>query len=138
MEWIKKNSFWMLLIGNMCLGIFWNRLFFFVAFIFIWLNYMFTSDMKRMLILDVVLLVATQAGAWYEYYEWLQNTETIDIGASIMQLINILCFLAHGFFILAMMTWSFIQKKRKVAAYITGSFTLIGILFFASLAVIVF
>lgn len=136
MEWIKKNWFWILLVVEVCLGIFWCWAFGFLTFLLIWLNYMCTPNMKKMLILDVVLVAATQAGMWYEYYNWLQTTEVIDVGASLMQLGYILFFMAHGFFINAMMSWSFFRKKQKVAACITGSIALIGILFFGFLAAV--
>lgn len=136
MEWIKKNRFLLLLIIEVCLGIFWCWFFGFLAFLFIWLNYMCTSNMKKMLILDVALLAATQAGMWHEYYDWLRTTEVIDVGASLMQLGYILFFLAHGFFITAMMCWSYFRKDNKVAASITGSIALIGVLFFGFLAVV--
>ena len=143
MEWIKKSGFWILLSVEVCMGVLWHQLPFLMnllfPFFFIWLNYyLFTSDMKKMLILDVVLVVATQAGMRYEYYNWLQTTEVIDfVGASLMQLGYILFFMAHGFFINAMMSLSFFRKKQKVAGCITGSIALIGILFFGILAVFV-
>lgn len=136
MEWIKKNRFFILLVVEVCLGIFWCWPFGLFAFFFLWLNYMCTPTMKKMLLLDAVLLAATQAGMWYEYYDWLRTTEVIDVGASLMQLGNLLFFLAHGFFITAMMCWSYFRKKHKVAAYITGGISLIGVLFFGFFAAI--
>lgn len=136
MEWIKKNRFLILLVVEVCLGLFWCWLFGLFAFFLIWLNYMCTPTMKKMLLLDVVLLAATQGGMWYEYYDWLRTTEVIDVGASLMQLGNLLFFLAHGFFINTMISWSFFRKKQQVAACITGGISLIGVLFFGFLAVI--
>lgn len=82
-----------------------------------------------MLLLDVVLLVSTQAGLRLSYLSWLRNTESIDVGASLMQLFNILVFLADGFFILVMLTWSFIVSGKKKAAWITGSIVCVGVIF---------
>lgn len=133
MEWLKKNRFWILLAVNVCVGFLGGWVSFvsslLCSFLLIWLNYRYTSERKKMLLLDVVLLVSTQAGLWLSYLSWLRNTENIDVGASLIQMFNILVFLADGFFILVMFTWSFIVSGKKKAAWITGSIVCAGMIF---------
>lgn len=119
MEWLKQNRFWILLAVNVCVGFLGGWISFvsslLSSFLLIWLNYRYTSERKKMLLLDVVLLVSTQAGLWLSYLSWLRNTESIDIGASLIQMFNILAFLADDFFILVMVIWSYIVNRKRKA-----------------------
>lgn len=75
MQWCKQNKFWILLGVNACLGIFLGWISLLLSYVFIWLNYKFSSKMKKMLILDAILLASTQAGAWVSLFRWMNQEE---------------------------------------------------------------
>lgn len=129
MEWLKKNKFWIALVLDICLVFVGVRVSFLLSFLFIWMNYSCAPNMKKMLILDAVLLVSTQTCMWLDYIIRLKNTELVDIGASLTQMFNILAFLADVLFILVMVTWSFIMNGKRKAAWITGSIVCASVLF---------
>lgn len=125
----KKYSFWILLVVNVSAGFFytWGML---TTIVLIWLNYQFTSSMKKMMVLDSIFVVTAQVMGWISYASYaeeLQRTNPTDVGAVIMGLINIVHLVASLFLILVMMTWSFYINGKKKQAGITGGILAAGV-----------
>ncbi|MCM1244577.1 MAG: hypothetical protein NC293_02910 [Roseburia sp.] len=133
----KKYSFWFLLAVNLGVGILYGWTWGMIAtFLLIGANYKFTSGMKKMLVLDGVLVVSTQVKSWIGYrmyVEELHRTNSEDVGPTIMGMINIVDLIISIFLIMAVMVWAFAVKKKKKQAIVTG-----GILAAAFLCVFVF
>lgn len=116
-----SGGFWILLVFNICAGISSFHINWFTIFstlLIIWLNYMLTHSMKKMLILDGILVILSQAALWHYYECWLKAQEHIDVGASIMQLFIIVILLLDLITVQLMMTWSFIRQKKKRKAWV--------------------
>lgn len=121
---IKQNlcgGFSILLVFNICAGIGSFHINWFTIFstlLMIWLNYMLTYSMKKMLILDGILVILSQFALWNYYVRWLKAQEQIDVGASLMQLFIIVILLLDLIAVQLMMTWSFIRQKKKRKALV--------------------
>lgn len=126
---LKKHKFWVLLAANIVPGILWRWGMWdiLLALFLIWLNYIVTHDLKKMLMLDVMQLIFTQAGVWRAYYIWLGEQVTVDVGATLMQLFIIFHFIICSFMVMVMMTWYFIMHKREKEAWTVGIILAIGL-----------
>lgn len=133
----RPYGFWILFCINMCLaacfGLFWSGISIVFSFFFIWLNeYLFSADMKKMLVLDAVLLAFMQGGAWFSYVRWLGQEEAIDnLTAGLTQLSYLLTLYFHVCLILFFTAKSLFRKKRKKAACVVAGIAVFQIVFFA-------
>lgn len=129
----NRKGFWFLLVVNISLGFFGNQVSFWLSVLLIGLNYRYTLNRTKMLLLDIILLVSVQTGMWLRYFEALSSAENIDIGMSLLQLFNMLALWADIVLIFAVFTWSFIMARKRKAAWITGSLVCVNILIFCIL-----
>lgn len=100
---LKKYKFWVLLAANIVPGIIWRLGMWdiLLALFLIWLNYIVTHDLKKMLMLDV--------------------------GATLMQLFILFNLIFCSFMVMVMMTWYFIMHKREKEAWTVGIILAIGL-----------
>lgn len=131
MQWCKQNKFWILLCVNACLGIFLGWISLILSYVFIWLNYKFISQMKKMLILDAVLLASTQMGAWASLFRWM-NQEKIEgpWGPFILAVPYLLTLYFNVCLIFVMEAKVFMKQGKKKAACITGGLAALQILLY--------
>lgn len=124
-----RRGFWILLVFNICAGISSFHINWFTIFstmLIIWLNYMFTHNMKKMLILDGILVILSQTALWRYYECWLKAQEHVDVGASLMQLFIIVVLLLDLIAVQIMMTWLFVRQKKKKKALVMVELMLVA------------
>ncbi len=124
-----SGGFCILLVFNIFAGISSFHINWFTIFstmLIIWLNYMFTHSMKKMLILDGILVILSQAALWHYYECWLKAQEQIDVGASLIQLFIIVVLLLDLIAVQLMMTWLFVRQKKKKKALVMVELILVA------------